>query len=85
MFYLIDEEGRKSQACQIAGQMLISVPVIVFEMVALCFQCIECFVFNFSWLYMRFKELAHKQLQQPVHGRFTPSPDIVQALKEAQV
>ena len=28
LLYLVDEEGRKSQACQIAGQMLLSVPVI---------------------------------------------------------
>ena len=43
LLYLVNEKGGESQA----GQVLLCVPVIVFEMVALCFQCVKRFVLNF--------------------------------------
>ncbi len=47
LLYLVDEESGKSQAGQVGRQMLLSVPVVVFKVVALCFQRVKGFVFNF--------------------------------------
>ena len=44
---LVDEKGQHRQVGKDAGQILVSVSIVVFEIVALVFERIEGFIFNF--------------------------------------
>ena len=44
---LIDQEGQHRQHRKDAGQILVAVAVVMFEMVALVFERVEGFVFDF--------------------------------------
>ena len=45
LLYLIYQKGQKHQASHVAGEVFLSVTVIVFKVVALGFQRIECLIF----------------------------------------
>ena len=55
---------------------------------SLLMDCVSWFSVNWSWLNMdsgQFAWLRHQQLQKGFEQAFTPDPDVVHALKEAQV
>ena len=65
---LIDQEGQHRQKSKDAGQVLFSVAVVVFEMVALVFERVEGFVFYFPAGQVLF-------LVETVQAPFVPQAD----------